>query len=111
MNDDDLICHCFHVKKRKILNFIRVRRPRRASQVSECGGAGTGCGWCIPFLERYYSQWAQQQAASVPSVEPAAGEGEELNASEYARQRAEYVRSGKGTPPPGAMPLPPADGK
>jgi hypothetical protein len=32
---------------------------------------------------------------------------EQLTPAEYERQRAAYVRSGGGTPPPGATPLPP----
>jgi hypothetical protein len=31
---------------------------------------------------------------------------DQLTADEYARRRAEYIRAGKGTPPPGATPLP-----
>jgi bacterioferritin-associated ferredoxin len=56
MDLDDEICYCFHVTKRKILQYLRVCKPRRVSQVSECGGAGTGCGWCRPFLKRYFEQ-------------------------------------------------------
>jgi hypothetical protein len=33
---------------------------------------------------------------------------DEVTADEYAASRADYVKSGKGTPPPGAEPLPPA---
>ena len=52
MNDDDELCLCFHVSRRKVVQFIRARRPVVASQLAECYGAGTGCGWCRPFLER-----------------------------------------------------------
>jgi NAD(P)H-nitrite reductase large subunit len=91
------VCYCFHVSKRKILNFIRLHRPRRASQVSECGGAGTGCGWCIPYLKRYFEE-SQSGAAQPDAMTP----------EEYAKMRADYIRAGKGTPPPGATPLPEA---
>ncbi|MBL8849824.1 MAG: (2Fe-2S)-binding protein [Planctomycetaceae bacterium] len=96
MQLDDTICYCFHVTKRKIVNYIRVYRPRRASQISDCGGAGTGCGWCIPYLKRYFEEAQRAQ----PSVDDA------LSASEYAKQRAQYIREGKGTPAAGAIPLP-----
>lgn len=96
MNLDDTICYCFHVSKRKILNYIRVHRPRRASQISECGGAGTGCGWCVPYLKRYF---AQADATTAPDEET-------TSPAEYARQRAAYIRAGKGVPAPGAVPLP-----
>jgi len=96
---DDTICYCFHVPKRKILNFIRIHQPRRASQISECGGAGTGCGWCVPYLKRYFEE-ARAGTSGPENVTP----------EEYERMRADYIREGKGTPPPGAIPLPPGDG-
>jgi bacterioferritin-associated ferredoxin len=95
---DDTICYCFHVPKRKILNFIRIHQPRRASQISECGGAGTGCGWCVPYLKRYFEE---AQAGKA--------EQDELTPEEYERMRADYIREGKGTPPPGAAPLSPQE--
>ncbi|MBI3862328.1 MAG: (2Fe-2S)-binding protein [Planctomycetia bacterium] len=97
MDIDDTICYCFHVRKRKILNFIRIHKPRRASQISECGGAGTGCGWCVPYLKRYFEESRAGQVA-VPDA---------LTPEEYARMRAAYIRDGKGTPPPGAIPIDP----
>ena len=98
MELDDKICYCFHVTKRKILNHIRVHKPRRASQISECGGAGTGCGWCIPFLEKYFEQ----------SQKRVDGNDDRMTPEQYARERGEYIRSGRGTPPPGATPPPDA---
>jgi NAD(P)H-nitrite reductase large subunit len=96
MDLDAKVCYCFHVSRRKLVNFTRICRPRVASQLSECGGAGTGCGWCIPFLEQIFQQ-AQAGGAT---------ELEHLTPAEYARRRADYIRAGKGTPPPGATPLP-----
>ncbi|GMU36470.1 MAG: (2Fe-2S)-binding protein [Phycisphaerae bacterium] len=52
MQPDDLVCYCYHVPLRKLLHFARRERPQRASRMSQCLGAGTGCGWCIPFLEK-----------------------------------------------------------
>lgn len=99
MKLNDKICYCFHVSKRKIVNFIRVRKPRVASQISECGGAGTGCGWCVPFLKRYFEQWRSGRLEGQENITPV----------EYARLRGEYIRAGRGTPPPGAEPVPEAD--
>jgi NAD(P)H-nitrite reductase large subunit len=96
---DDTICYCFHVSKRKILQYLRVRNPRRASQLTECGGAGTGCGWCRPFLERYFQQACESGALAQDDLTP----------EQYARRRAAYIRAGKGTPAPGAIPLPDED--
>ena len=90
MQLDDEICLCFRVTQRKLLSFIRVQHPRRASQLSECFGAGTGCGWCRPFLRQLFADTAgaSPSAESLPVRD------------EYAQQRAEYIRAGKGTPPP-----------
>jgi len=52
MEADDELCLCFHVSWRKVINYIRVHRVRMPSQLHECGGAGTGCGWCRKQLER-----------------------------------------------------------
>lgn len=101
MNLDDKVCYCFHVSRRKLVNWSRLYEPKVASQLSECGGAGTGCGWCIPFLKQIFKH------ATEPEIE---GEIETLSAEEYAKRRAEYVKSGKGKPPPGAEPLPMAEG-
>jgi NAD(P)H-nitrite reductase large subunit len=101
MDLDAKVCYCFHVTRRKLLNFLRVEKPRVASQLSQCGGAGTGCGWCIPFLKQLHEQ----------AVAGGVTELETLSAEEYEQCRAAYVRSGKGTPPPGATPLPPEEGE
>ncbi|TWT62351.1 (2Fe-2S)-binding protein [Rubinisphaera italica] len=85
MELDDKVCYCFHVSKRKILNYIRLHKPRRASQISQCGGAGTGCGWCVAYLERYFSD----SQAKSPHPEP------EMTPAQYAKMRAEYIDAGK----------------
>src|SRR5579871_3693116 len=100
MELDDKVCYCFHVTRRKLVNFIRRERPRVPSQLSMCGGAGTGCGWCIPFLRQLHRQ----------AVEGGVTELEALSPAEYECRRASYVRAGKGKPPPGATPLPPGPG-
>jgi NAD(P)H-nitrite reductase large subunit len=96
MDVDAKVCYCFHVTQRKLLSFLRVYRPRVASQMSECGGAGTGCGWCVPFLRQLHRQ----------AMEGGETEFAKLTPEEYARQRAAYVRAGHGKPPAGATPLP-----
>lgn len=97
MDLDDELCLCFHVTKRKVINYLRVERPRTPSQLSECHGAGTGCGWCRVYLKRLFDESISgQQLAEA-----------ELTAAEYARQRSGYIRAGGGTPPPGATPLEP----
>ncbi|NLS92999.1 MAG: (2Fe-2S)-binding protein [Planctomycetaceae bacterium] len=84
MDLDDEICLCFHVTRRKVENFIRVERPGRAGQLSECFGAGTGCGWCRPFLQQLFDAAAER--GDLPEMTL-------MTAEEYARQRAEYRAS------------------
>jgi NAD(P)H-nitrite reductase large subunit len=109
MDLDDKVCLCFHVTRRKLVNYVRIHQPKVASQLSQCGGAGTGCGWCVPFLKQIFRQGTSEsdrgQESGVRSQEEPA-ELEVVSAEEYAKRRADYVRSGKGTPPLGAMPLP-----
>lgn len=95
MQPDDELCLCFHVTQRKVLNFLRVEKPRRVQQLSECFGAGTGCGWCRPFLRKLFEQ-ANQGAVSGVEIPDAAA---------YANQRTQYVLEGHGSPPPGATPI------
>jgi len=95
MQPNDELCLCFHVTQRKVANYIRLEKPRRAAQLSECYGAGTGCGWCRPFLERMFT---------AAQANGAAGSTELPEAALYARERSDYVRAGGGTPPPGATP-------
>lgn len=95
MDLDDELCLCFHVTKRKVVNYLRIERPQSVSQLSECHGAGTGCGWCRVFLKRLFEASHESDVAEVQL--PAAGE--------YAKDRAGYIRHGGGTPPPGATPI------
>jgi NAD(P)H-nitrite reductase large subunit len=88
MKPDDKLCYCFHVTQRKIVNFIRIHQPRVPSEISECGGAGTGCGWCVPFLRKLYDA-AQTNKEAVIEITP----------EEYAKERSEYVAQGRGKPP------------
>jgi bacterioferritin-associated ferredoxin len=93
MKADDELCLCFHVTRRKVEQYIRAERPAVASQLSECYGAGTGCGWCRPFLERLH---AQILALRSREQESAAGESAEglPEAADYAAGRAAYRHKG-----------------
>lgn len=96
MDLDAKICYCFHISRRKLVNFMRQESPKVPSQLSQCGGAGTGCGWCIPFLRQIFLEGTKGIASDMGQLTP----------EEYARRRAEYIQAGKGTPPAGATPLP-----
>jgi NAD(P)H-nitrite reductase large subunit len=87
MDLDATLCYCFHIKKRKIVNWVKQNRPQRASRISECFGAGTGCGWCIPFLKRIHRQIVAGDIV----------EAENITSAEYEELRRTYrerVRNG-----------------
>ncbi len=73
MELDDEVCLCFHVTKRKLLAYMRINqtRMRRPSQLSECAGAGTGCGWCVGYLKRLFAQNFPAAAEPGPVAEAA----------------------------------------
>jgi bacterioferritin-associated ferredoxin len=109
MMPDDTVCFCFHVSLRKIETFCAVEKPKHPSQISECLSAGTGCGWCVPMLTKIHQRvcgnqqpsWRQGEAAAAPPTE-AARVDESLDAATYQAGRKDYIKGGKGTPPPGA---------
>ena len=84
MNPDDNVCLCFRVSQRKIVNFLKREQPCVSSQLSECLGAGTGCHWCVPFLEEL---WNQHQSGAEPNLA--------ISPEDYAARRAEYHRTGR----------------
>lgn len=103
MELDDDLCLCFHVSKRKVINFIRTEQLVAASQLSQCYGAGSGCGWCRRYLGMLFEQMKsmpqEQEGNVVP--DPMGDVGDET-AENYAELRRDYLRKGYGTPPPGA---------
>ena len=80
MTPDDKICYCYGVPLRKLVNFARRTRPKRPSQMTECLGAGTGCGWCIPFLVRIAN-------------DPETFALSEITAEQYAGERKTYIKT------------------
>ena len=81
MGPDDLVCYCYRVPLRKLVNYARREQPKRASQMSQCLDAGTGCGWCIPILKRIH---ADPDAFDATAIDP----------ESYAAQRATYRSEG-----------------
>ena len=91
MELDSTLCFCFHIPKRKVVNFVKQTRPKRASQISECFGAGTGCGWCIPFLKQIHWQIVAEDIV----------EAEDISAEKYEAMRVTYlerIKCGKREP-------------
>jgi NAD(P)H-nitrite reductase large subunit len=85
MNDSDHVCLCFRVSKRKIVSFCQREKPPVASLISECLSAGTGCGWCVPFLKNLHQQVMEGVEQPDLPVSP----------EEYARKRASYRKTGE----------------
>jgi bacterioferritin-associated ferredoxin len=82
MDPDDHVCLCFHVSVRKVRAFMKNRDMKVASQLSECFGAGTGCGWCVEHLKALFEQ---HQRGETPELE--------VDAEAYREGRAEYRKS------------------
>lgn len=82
MLPDDELCYCYHVSLRKLVNFSRRTRPGRSSQMSECLGAGTGCGWCVPFLIRI-------------AEDPERFACDDMTADRYSEARKAYITTKK----------------
>lgn len=80
MQLDDKICYCYGVSLRKLINFSRRVRPDRPSLMTGCLNAGTGCGWCVPFLIKI-----AQDPDSVQIT---------LSPDDYAEKRKEYNTGG-----------------
>lgn len=86
MGPDDKICYCYNVPYRKLWSFARREPLQRPSQMSQCLGAGTGCGWCIPILQRIFEN-ARQADNTAPELE--------MTPEEYAERRQAYIREAR----------------
>lgn len=101
LQPDDTVCYCFHVPLRKIQAFCRIEKPRRASQISECLSAGTGCGWCVPLLKKIHREmcpaalppWQEQ---TPDSSQPSGANCDD--AASYAAAREAYIARKKDPP-------------
>ena len=105
MDPDRELCLCFHVSLRKVRKFIRLEKPKVASQLSQCYGAGTGCGWCRPLLRSLLEE-VQSDKRGLDGVDEVATSNdfpekrlEQLDSAEYADLREHYLKQGKGTAP------------
>jgi bacterioferritin-associated ferredoxin len=87
MHEDDEVCLCFHVSLRKIRSYLQRENPKVASLISECLSAGTGCGWCVPFLKHLH---AQHQAGNAIDLR--------ISPEQYMKDRSTY-RETKVRPP------------
>ncbi|MCA9290090.1 MAG: (2Fe-2S)-binding protein [Phycisphaerales bacterium] len=86
MQPEDHVCLCYHVSLRKLTNYARRERPAVASQLSDCLGAGTGCGWCRPYLQIIFDDC---RAGRDPQISDGPGEYAIAREAYRAVRRAE----------------------
>ncbi len=84
MDPDDQVCLCFRVPLRKIRSYCARENPPVASLISECLGAGTGCGWCVPFLKHLH---AQHQRGETPDLR--------ISPEQYSNARSGFHKTGQ----------------
>ena len=65
MELEDEVCFCFHVTYRKLRNYARHNKPAVPSLMSDCLGAGTGCGWCRKIIVKIWEQ-SQRDDTGLP---------------------------------------------
>jgi NAD(P)H-nitrite reductase large subunit len=80
MQPEDKICYCYGVSMRKLVNFARRTRPHVPSLMTGCLNAGTGCGWCIPFLKKIAED---PECFALDGITP----------DEYADRRKQYIKT------------------
>lgn len=85
MDLDDDVCVCMHVSLRKLQNFALRERPVCPERMTECLGAGTACGWCIPLLTRIA---AAGRAGQTPHIDVSAADHQSRRAAYRAAKRA-----------------------
>ena len=93
MNLDDDVCLCFHVSLRKIIRFVRIEKPQRPSQISQCFGAGTGCGWCRPTLKKLLVEVNENENLPDGMIPKYV---QEISPEQYQARRAKF-RKEKGS--------------
>jgi bacterioferritin-associated ferredoxin len=87
MQPDDHVCLCFGVSLRKIQSYLTREDPQVASLISECLGAGTGCGWCVPYLKHLHAQHqSKNKTGQMPTIEG--------SSEDYKNGRVRFKESG-----------------
>lgn len=92
MQADDEVCLCFHVRFRKLAQHMHLHRVRRASQLTECQSAGSGCGWCRPVLEELFERWQEDPPKDFQTVDGWIAQHFPGSTADYATQRDSYRR-------------------
>jgi len=84
VHPDDEVCLCFRVSLRKIRTYLDRENPPVPSLISECLSAGTGCGWCVPFLKHLHAQHAKGEPPDL-----------RISPERYIEARSDYHDTGE----------------
>jgi bacterioferritin-associated ferredoxin len=84
VNPDDEVCLCFHVSLRKIRSYLEREDPPVASLISDCLGAGTGCGWCVPYLRELHAKHKAGEPVDLT-----------IETNSYATSRKSFHKTGE----------------
>jgi len=90
VDDEREVCLCFHVSLGKIRRYLEREKPAAASLISECLGAGTACGWCIPHLRELHRKFRNGEEMTL-----------DLPPDDYAEKRLRYQQGGSSENKPG----------
>lgn len=71
-----IICHCKGITDRDLLRAVDVRDVTEACRapLPGNGAAGTGCGSCLPLVQKILSERAKRAAAEKRPAPATAGE-------------------------------------
>lgn len=83
MKPDDHVCLCYRVSLRKVRAYLAREDPPVASLISECLDAGTGCGWCVPFLKHLHACHGQGEPVDL-----------RVSPEDYAEHRSSFRETG-----------------
>ena len=97
MQADDELCLCFHITWRKVINYSRIHQVKLPSQLADCGGAGTGCGWCRRSMKRLIERLSEAPP-DAEEVESWLAKEFPTSKDMYAAQRTEYRSAKPDTP-------------
>lgn len=103
MQADDELCLCFHISCRKVLNYIRIHRVKLPSQLADCGGAGTGCGWCRKQLEKLMILSAERPPGAEQIEEWLANNTPDRQKYAEARERYRAAKNGNSVQGPSSI--------
>jgi len=65
MDDDFQVCSCNTITKGQILDAIKVQDLQTVASVKSCTKAGTGCGGCMPDVEKIFKYAMEKKGVQI----------------------------------------------